>query len=92
MLHRQLRSALEAIFGLEVVESALNQPELAQVVLYERTDEFKSAVLGFQRLNYQEEHLEYAGELEPDLTVALICSLLDTGTRELVIELGLNYL
>ena len=92
MLHRQLRSALEAIFGLDVVDGALKQPELAQVVLYERPDDFKKTVLGFQRLNYQEEHQEYAGELESDLTIALICSLLDTSTRELVSELGLNYL
>ena len=92
MLHRQLRSALEAIFGLDVVESALNQPQLAQVVLYERTDEFKETILGFGRLNYQEEHLEFAAELGPELTIALICSLLDTATRELISELGLNYL
>ena len=91
MLHRQLRNALEAIFGEVVVENALTQPELAQLVLYDRPEEFKQAVLGFQRLNYHEEHREYAVELEPEMTVALICSLLDNGTRELVTELGLNY-
>ena len=92
MLHRQLRTALESIFGDEVVDDALNQPELAQVVLYDRPDEFKKTVLGFQRLNYREEHREYVVGLEPEMIVALICSLLDTGTRELVSELGLNYL
>ena len=64
----------------------------AEIVLYDRPEEFKQAVLGFQRLNYHEEHREYAVELEPEMTVALICSLLDNGTRELVTELGLNYL
>ena len=49
-------------------------------------------MLGFQRLNFRDEHTTYATELERDLGVALICSLLDTETRDLVAELGLNYL
>jgi hypothetical protein len=57
MLHRQLKIALEEIFGADYVAEALNQPELAQWVLYERAEEFKAAVLGFQRLNYREEQL-----------------------------------
>jgi hypothetical protein len=92
MLHRQLKTALEGIFGAEFVEAALTQPELAQVVLYERPEDFKKAVLGFQRLNYRDEHQRYAATLERELGIALICSLLDNPTRELVAELGLNYL
>ena len=92
MLHRQLRSALEEIFGVDFVASALGQPELAQVVLYERPADFKGTVLGFQRLNYREEHRAYVAGLEPELGIALICSLLDQDTRALVVELGLNYL
>jgi len=92
MLHRQLQNALEEIFGTEYVEAALDQPELAQLVLYERPEQFKEAVLGFQRLNYREEHAAYAADLERELGIALICALLDNPTRELVVELGLNYL
>ena len=92
MLHRQLKTALEEIFGIDFVDEALNQPELAQVVIYDRQDDFKEAVLGFQRLNYREEHQHYAANLERELAIALICSLLDNPTRELVVELGLNYL
>lgn len=92
MLHRQLRNALEEIFGVDYVDDALRQPELAQLVLYDRPEEFKEAVLGFQRLNYRDEHIAYVGGLERELGVALICSLLDRDTRELVAELGLNYL
>ena len=53
MLHRQLRSALEEIFGEEYISDALENAELAQVVIYESPDQFKKTVLGFQRLNYQ---------------------------------------
>lgn len=92
MQHRQLRAALEEIFGAECVAQALDRSETAHLVLYERREEFKAAVLGFQRLNYRDEQTEYAAALEDELTVALICSLLDQDTRELVVELGLNYL
>ena len=92
MLHRQLKTALEDIFGADFVAEALDQPEVAQVVLYDRVEEFKATVLGFQRLNYHEEQSQYAVELERELGIALICSLLDNPTRELVAELGLNYL
>lgn len=88
----QLKNALEDIFGKEYVEAALNQPEVAQEVLYERPEEFKEVVLGFQRLNFREEHREYAIQIERELGIALICALLDTQTRELVVELGLKYL
>ncbi len=91
MLHRQLRNALEEIFGSGYVEEALSQPERAQWVLYERPEAFRQTVLGFQRLNYRDEHQAYAAALEPDLGVALICALLDQDTRALVYELGLNY-
>jgi len=91
MLHRQLRNALEEIFGVEFLQEALGQPERAQWVLYERPEDFKRAVLGFQRLNYREEHQAYVATLEPDLGVALICALLDQDTRALVYELGLSY-
>ncbi|MEW6749926.1 MAG: hypothetical protein AB1505_02995 [Candidatus Latescibacterota bacterium] len=92
MQHRQLRAALEEIFGAECVTRALERVEMAQLVLYERRAEFKATVLGFQRLNYREEQIEYATALDEELGVALICALLDQGTRELVAELGLNYL
>ena len=92
MLHRQLRNALEDIFGAEYLEDALRQPELAQLVLYERPEQFKKAVLGFQRLNFREEHVEYVSTLEKELGIALICALLDEPTRQLVDELGLTYL
>ncbi len=92
MLHRQLRTALEEIFGDEYVSNALDQPEMAQLVLYERPVEFKETVLGFQRLNYREEQQTFAEGIESTLGVALICSLLDESTRELVSELGLNYI
>lgn len=92
MLHRQLQNALEEIFGTQCVEAALERPELAQLVLYERPEQFKETVLGFQRLNYREEHAAYAAGLERELGIALICALLDNPTRELVVELGLNYL
>ena len=92
MLHRQLRTALEDIFGIDYVRDALDHAELAQVVIYESPEEFKDTVLGFQRLNYRDEQTQYARALERDFGVALICSLLDNPTRELVSELGLNYL
>ena len=92
MLHRQLKNALEEIFGADFVDGALEQAPLAQVVLYDRPEDFKKAVLGFQRLNFREEHRQYVGQLENELAVALICALLDNPTRELVAELGLNYL
>lgn len=92
MLHRQLKNALEEIFGADFVDGALEQAPLAQVVLYDRPEDFKKTVLGFQRLNFREEHQQYVGQLENELAVALICALLDNPTRELVAELGLNYL
>ena len=92
MLHRQLRNALEEIFGPDYIEEALANREIAHLVLYDRPDDFKRAVLGFQRLNFRDEHTTYATELERDLGFALICALLDTETRDLVAELGLNYL
>ncbi len=92
MLHRQLRNALEDIFGVPFIGEALDNPQVAQNILYERPDEFKSTVRGFQRLNYQDEHASYAAGLERDLGIALICALLDSNTRELVSDLGLNYL
>jgi len=92
MLHRQLRSALEEIFGADFVSNALDQSDLAQSVIYESPDQFKEAVRGFQRLNYRDEQTEYAQQLDKSLGIALVCSLLDTSTREFVAELGLNYL
>ncbi len=92
MLHRQLRTALEEIFGDDYVSDALDHAELAQVVIYESPDRFKDAVLGFQRLNYRDEQTQYARDIDREFGFALICSLLDTGTRELVAELGLNYI
>ena len=92
MLHRQLRSALEEIFGEVYISDALENAELAQVVIYESPDQFKKTVLGFQRLNYRDEQEEYASGLERDFGIALICSLLDQSTRDLVAELGLTYL
>ena len=49
-------------------------------------------MLGFQRLNYRDEQEDYASGLKRDFGIALICSLLDQGTRDLVAELGLTYL
>jgi hypothetical protein len=92
MLHRQLQNALEEIFGSQFVLDALAQPELAQVVIYDRPKDFKQAVLGFQRLSFRDEQQRYATGLETDLGIALICALLDEPTRELVWELGLNYI
>lgn len=92
MLHRQLRSALEEIFGPDFVREALGQADLAQSVIHESPDQFRHAVLGFQRLNYRDEQTAYANQLERPFGVALICSLLDASTREFVAELGLNYL
>lgn len=92
MLHRQLRSVLEEIFGDEFIASSLRQSELAQLVIMERREEFKKAVLGFQRLNYRDEQERYAAVVDSELGIALICSLLDQDTRELVSELGLTYL
>jgi len=92
MLHRQLRNALEEIFGTDYVSEALTRSEYAQLVIYQMPEEFKKAVLGFQRLNYRDEQSQYAQELDRQLGHALICSLLDNPTRELVAELGLNYL
>lgn len=92
MLHRQLRTALEEIFGVEFVNDALANTELAQVVIYESPERFKETVLGFQRLNFRDEQVKYANQLERDFGFALICALLDGGTRDLVAELGLSYL
>ena len=92
MLHRQLRSALEEIFGEEYISDAIENAELAQVVIYESPDQFKKTVLGFQRLNYRDEQEDYASGLKRDFGIALICSLLDQGTRDLVAELGFTYL
>ncbi len=92
MLHRQLRNALEEIFGVSFVSEALANAPIAQVVLYERRKDFKEAVLGFQRINFRDEHTAYAATMERELGIALICALLDNDTRELVSELGLNYL
>ncbi len=92
MLHRQLRNALEEIFGADYVAEAIEQREMAQLVLYDRPEDFKKAVLGFQRLNFRDEQTSYAEGMERELAFALICSLIDNDTRELVAELGLNYL
>ena len=92
MLHRQLQNALEEIFGSQFVEEALGQAELAQEVIYDRPKDFKQTVLGFQRLSFRDEQQRYATGLETDLGIALICALLDEPTRELVWELGLNYI
>ena len=56
-------------------------------VLYDRPDEFKKAILKFGKLNYREEHTIYVDNLDNDLKIALVCSLLHNGTRELVSEL-----
>ena len=92
MLHRQLQNALEEIFGAQFVQDALNQAERAQEVIYDRPKDFKQAVLGFQRLSFRDEQQRYAAGLESELGIALICALLDEPTRELVWELGLNYI
>ncbi|MBT4096849.1 MAG: hypothetical protein HOM68_05300 [Gemmatimonadetes bacterium] len=92
MLHRQFRTALEEIFGEDFVAESLRRSEYAQMIIYEQPEEFKKTVLGFQRLNFRDEQTEYANKLAPDFGYALICSLLDNSTRELVAELGLNYL
>ena len=92
MLHRQLQNALEEIFGTQFVQEALTKTELAQVAIYERPDDFKQTVLGFQRLSFRDEQHRYVAGLEPELGIALICALLDEPTRELVWELGLNYI
>ena len=92
MLHRQLQNALEEIFGTQFVQEALTKTELAQVAIYERPDDFKQTVLGFQRLSFRDEQQRYVAGLEPELGIALICALLDEPTRELVWELGLNYI
>ena len=92
MLHRQLQNALEEIFGTPFVQEALTKAELAQVVIYERPEDFKKTVLGFQRLSFRDEQQRYAASLEPELGITLICALLDEPTRELVWELGLNYI
>ena len=92
MLHRQLRSALEEIFGGDFIDEALCRSELAQLIIYEQPDRFKETVLGFQRLNFRDEQTAYAENLQPEYGYALICSLLHNPTREMVAELGLNYL
>jgi hypothetical protein len=92
MLNRQFRTALEEIFGADFVEESLRRSEYAQMIIYEQPEEFKKTVLGFQRLNFRDEQTEYANKLAPDFGYALICSLLDNSTWELVAELGLNYL
>ena len=73
-------------------QRSTRHPQVAENILYERPEEFKSTVLGFQRINYQDEHASYAASLERELGIALICALLDGNTRELVSDLGLNYL
>ena len=40
MLHRQLRNALEEIFGASFIEEALADTPVAQMILYERPDDF----------------------------------------------------
>ena len=55
MLHRQLRNALEEIFGASFIEEALADTPVAQMILYERPDDFKEAVLGFQLQQENEE-------------------------------------
>ena len=92
MLHRQLRNALEEIFGVRFVTQALEDENTAYNVLYDRPDEFKKAILKFGKLNYREEQTIYVDNLDDDLKIALVCSLLHNRTRELVSELGLNYL
>ena len=92
MLHRQLQNALEEIFGAQFIAEALAQAELAQEVIYDRPKDFRQAVLGFQRLSFRDEQQRYAAGLETGLGIALICALLDDPTRELVWELGLNYI
>jgi len=92
MLHRQLRTALEEIFGADYVDEALRRSEYAQLVIHEMPEDFKKTVLGFQRLNYRDEQSAYAQTLDRQLGFALICSLLDNSTREMVADLGLNYL
>ena len=57
-----------------------------------KPDRFKETVLGFQRLNFRDEQTAYAENLQPEYGYALICSLLHNPTREMVAELGLNYL
>jgi len=92
MLHRQLRSALEEIFGVDFIDEALRRSELAQSTIFENPDRFKETVRGFQRLNFRDEQTTYAENLQPEYGYALICSLLDNPTRELVADLGLSYL
>ena len=92
MLHRQLRNALEEIFGVDFVAEALLETDRAQAVLYQRQEDFKKTVLGFQRLNYRDEHQRFVTTLERDLAIALICALLDGNTNELISELGLSYI
>lgn len=92
MLHRQLRSALEEIFGEDFIDTALRSSEVAQLTIFEHPDRFKETVRGFQRLNFRDEQTAYAESLEPEYGYALICSLLDNPTRELVADLGLTYL
>jgi hypothetical protein len=92
MMHRQLRNALEEIFGETFIASALRQSELGQLAILERREEFKETVRGFQRLNYRDEQQRFATITDSELSIALVCSLLDQETRELVAELGLSYL
>ena len=92
MLHRPLRSALAVIFGEDFIDEPLRRSELAQLIIYEQPDRFKETVLGFQRLNFRDEQTAYAENLQPEYGYALICSLLHNPTREMVAELGLNYL
>ena len=92
MLHRQLRNALEEIFGTDFLENALNECETAERVLSQRPADFKKAIIAFGSLNYRDEHTEFVNTIDHDLQTALICSLLDTRTRQLVKDLGLNYL
>ena len=92
MLHRQLQNALEEIFGEKFVTAALKDSKTAHDVLRGRPNEFKQVILKFGKLNYREEQTGYIEKLDDDLKIALICSLLHNNTRELVSDLGLNYL
>ncbi len=47
MLHRQLRNALEEIFGVAFIEQALLETDRAQTVIYQRQEDFKKAICSF---------------------------------------------
>jgi hypothetical protein len=92
MLNRQLQNALEEIFSIKFVANALKQHAVANDVILDRPNDFKAAILKFGKLNYREEHADYVKDMDTDLKIVLICSLLNNDTRTLVSELGLNYL